>query len=168
MISHEQQSQSIRFQSMCAARFGSAGFSLVEVVIAIGILSFAMVPLLGMLPTGLNTFRNSIDRSVSTQIAQQILNEARQTDFTNLSSLQGNRYFTEEGDPTTETSPNRIYLARTDIITQVAVPGDGTPFSNASLAKVRVQVANSPVGKSEVATIAGPAVHDFTGYIPKM
>ena len=168
MISHEQQSQSIRFQSMCAARFGSAGFSLVEVVIAIGILSFAMVPLLGMLPTGLNTFRNSIDRSVSTQIAQQILNEARQTDFTNLPSLQGNRYFTDEGDPTTETSPNRIYLARTDIITQVAVPGDGTPFSNASLAKVRVQVANSPVGKSEVATIAGPSVHDFTGYIPKM
>ena len=168
MNSHEQLIQARRVHRARVGRFGSGGFSLVEVVMAIGILSFAMVPLVGMLPTGLNTFRNSIDRSVSTQIAQRIISEARQTGFTNLSSLQVNRYFTDEGDATTETSPNRIYVARTDVITQVAVPGTGTTFSNASLAQVRVRVANSPAGSGAAATNAGPGVHDFTAYIPKM
>ena len=168
MISHEQQIQAYRVHRGRVGRFGSLGFSLVEVVIAIGTLSFAMVPLVGMLPIGLNTFRDSINRSVSTQIAQRIMNEAQQTGFKNLTSLQVNRYFTDEGDETTETSPNRIYVARTDIITQVAVPGTVTTFSNASLAEVRVRVANSPVGSGSTATNAGPGVHDFTAYIPKM
>ena len=168
MISHDQQIHACRALQARVGRFGSGGFSLVEVVIAIGILSFALVPLVGLLPTGLSTFRNSIDRSVSTQIAQRIINESRQAGFTNLSALQGYRYFTDEGDATTETSQNRIYVAKTDIITRVAVPGTGTTFLNASLAQVRVRVANSPTGSGAAATNAGPGVHDFTAYISKM
>ena len=148
--------------------FRSSGFSLVEVVMALGIISFAIVPLVGMMPIGLSNFRGSMDRSVSTQIAQLIINEARQAGFANLSLWQGNRYFTDEGEETTAESATKVYVVRTDVTAKVEVPSAESAFSNASLAQVRVRVANSPTGAISVATGTGPNVQDFTAYIPKM
>ncbi len=56
-------------------------FSLVEVTIAIGIVAFAFVALVGVLPVGLQTFRRAVDASVSAQITQRIINDIQQTDF---------------------------------------------------------------------------------------
>jgi len=61
-----------------------AAFSLVEVVIAIGIVSFAFVGILGLLPAGMHQFRGAINTTVCTQIAQQIISDAQQTDFDTL------------------------------------------------------------------------------------
>lgn len=58
-----------------------AGFSLVEVALAVGIAGFALVSLLGLLPIGLNTFRTAMDTSVCAQIAQRVFNDAQQADF---------------------------------------------------------------------------------------
>src|SRR4051812_25122874 len=49
-----------------------AGFSLVEVALAIGIVAFAFVALLGLIPTGLNTFRQAIDKKNETAIVQDL------------------------------------------------------------------------------------------------
>lgn len=49
------------------------GFSLVEVVIAIGVVSFAIVAILGVFPVGLNTGRSAQNETRATQIAQDIL-----------------------------------------------------------------------------------------------
>ena len=144
------------------------GFSLVEVVLALAIISIVMVSLVGMLPVGLTTFRGSSTRTISVQISQRILNESRQAGFSNLSAMPQIRYFTEEGDETTATSPTKIYVARTDVIIRVIVPGTGSAFSNASLAQVRVRVAVSPTGDVSATTVAGPGVQDFTGFVPKM
>lgn len=43
-------------------------FSLVEVVLAIGITAFALIAILGLLPVGLNTMRESVDEMVATGI----------------------------------------------------------------------------------------------------
>jgi uncharacterized protein (TIGR02598 family) len=59
----------------------SAGFSLVEVALAIGIVAFAFVALMSLLPAGLTTFRRALDISICTQIAQRIVSEAQQADF---------------------------------------------------------------------------------------
>lgn len=67
----------------------SAAFSLVEVTLAIGILSFAFVAVFGMLPVGLQTFRDSSDKTVTTRIAQQLLAEVQQTPFNNISGMVG-------------------------------------------------------------------------------
>jgi uncharacterized protein (TIGR02598 family) len=48
------------------------GFSLVEVTLAIGIIAFAFVALFGLLPTGLQTFRGSIDQTNDTNILQDM------------------------------------------------------------------------------------------------
>jgi Tfp pilus assembly protein PilV len=50
-----------------------AAFSLVEVVIALGIVSFAIVAILGLIPTGLQTSHSSQDETRASQMAQGIL-----------------------------------------------------------------------------------------------
>ncbi len=66
---------------MIPSKSKSAGFSLVEVALAIGIVAFAFVALLSLLPAGLTTFRRALDISICTQIAQRIVSEAQQADF---------------------------------------------------------------------------------------
>ena len=63
---------------------GISGFSLVEVVLAIGVVAFAFVTLFGLLPSGLTLFRKAMDVSVGAQIFQKIVDDARQTDFSTL------------------------------------------------------------------------------------
>jgi len=59
-------------------------FSLVEVVIAVGVVAFAFVAILGLIPAGMSQFRQATDTSVCAQIAQRIINECQETDFTTL------------------------------------------------------------------------------------
>ena len=149
----------------------SHGFSLIEVTIALGIVSFALIALFGLLPTGLTTFRSSIDRSVASQIAQNIISEARQTEFSSLSTLAtpagSPKKFTEDGDETTEASKT-IYVAKVEVDTSVSLPEAPTP--NTSMAKIRVRVVNSPSGSEAAITSNSTtsAVQDFSAFIPKM
>jgi len=53
----------------------------VEIALAIGIIAFAFVALMSLLPAGLTTFRRALDISICTQIAQRIVSEAEQVDF---------------------------------------------------------------------------------------
>jgi len=64
-------------------------FSLIEVVLAVGVVAFAFVAILGLLPAGMSQFRQAIDTSVCAQIAQRIINEAQQTDFNVLINEAG-------------------------------------------------------------------------------
>ncbi|HYR59288.1 MAG TPA: hypothetical protein VEO95_11680, partial [Chthoniobacteraceae bacterium] len=52
-----------------------------EIALAIGIIAFAFVALMSLLPAGLTTFRRALDISICTQIAQRIVSEAEQVDF---------------------------------------------------------------------------------------
>lgn len=101
-------------------RRSSAGFSLIECVIALGVVSFAFISLLGMIPVGLNTFHTAIDASVGTQVAQRIIAEARQAKFSELAKLNINGdadpdkpspdyYFDDQGVPTS--SVDHVYEA---------------------------------------------------------
>lgn len=152
-----------------AARF-PRGFSLIEVTIALGVVSFALIALFGLLPTGLTTFRSSIDRTVASQIAQNIISQARQTDFSSLGGLAtpagSPKRFTEDGDETTDASKT-IYIAKVEVTTSVSLP---PATANSSMAKIRVRVANSPSGSEAVITSnsTSSVVQDFSAFIPKM
>jgi type II secretory pathway pseudopilin PulG len=61
-----------------------SAFSLVEVVLAVGVIAFAFVAILGLIPAGLTQFRKAIDTSVGAQIAQRCIQDAEQTDFNTL------------------------------------------------------------------------------------
>jgi type II secretory pathway pseudopilin PulG len=62
----------------------TTAFSLIEVVLALGVVAFAFVALLGMLPVGLNAFNNSIDSTMETQMAQSVMSQLRQAKFSQL------------------------------------------------------------------------------------
>lgn len=59
-----------------------AGFSLIEVVLAVGIFAFVGVALIGLFSIGLKTNRESIDEMEATAMAQSLLN-ARKAAATN-------------------------------------------------------------------------------------
>jgi len=54
-------------------KFTESAFSLVEVVLALGVVAFAIVAIFGALPAGLNAGHSSQDETRSAQIAQDVL-----------------------------------------------------------------------------------------------
>src|SRR5687767_6185048 len=94
-----------------STRSDSSGFSLVEVAMSIGIIAFAFVALFALVPTGLTTFRESIDISNETWIMQNMNSMVQTTDFRKIEDLDFEKsgeiyYFDEEGKRTdTENNP---------------------------------------------------------------
>jgi uncharacterized protein (TIGR02598 family) len=130
----------------------------VEVTLALGVISFGMLAVLGLLPAGLGTFRQSMDTTVASQIFQQIINEAQETDFdqlikdkTNATISSGStgvkqiRYFDNQGKELTNAT-GAIYHVNTRI--QVAASSTSPNFTNQNLATVTIQVANNPGGRT--------------------
>src|ERR1700742_1236811 len=67
------------------------GFSLVEVVLALGIVAFAFVAILGLIPAGMSTFRQAINISVCSQIGQRVIGDAFQADYDTLLTPLGTK-----------------------------------------------------------------------------
>jgi len=141
----------------CRAR--EAGFTLVEVVMALGIVAFGIIAVFGLLPAGLGIFRESIEATVSSQILQQILVEAQETDFDQLiKDHTGNpisagttgkkaiRYFDDQGREQASAT-GAIYHVNTRIQPATDSPGKA-PFTNPDLATVTVQAAKNPGGRA--------------------
>jgi uncharacterized protein (TIGR02598 family) len=76
------------------------GFSLVEVVLAVGILSCSLVTMLALVPMGLTTMRESKDSVLQGEIVQRLRGRAALTDFKRLQNdfvAQGPFYFDSQG-----------------------------------------------------------------------
>ena len=136
-------------------------FSLIETALALGIVAFAFVALLGLLPAGLSTFRKAIDTTVSAQIVQKIVSDAEQTDFDTLfgqaESSDANyyvlktRYFDDQGSEvvTASGTPTSAELVR--ILYQVRVRGSqpGPPSIGAA----------GPENFTSLPQVSGPRFH---------
>lgn len=127
------------------------GFSLVEVVLAIGVVAFAFVGIFALLPVGLGVFREAIDTSVSSQIVQRVVSDAQVADFetlTNPSTSSGGsssgdyfvlplRYFDDQGTEVVSTSGNSLTSAQQlQVVYYVRVrgskPGKANPASHSN------------------------------------
>lgn len=151
----------------------SGAFSLVEVALALGIIAFALIPVIGLLPIGLSSYRKSIDLSVGSQITQRIIDEAQQSDFDTLTGNRADpfagpvRYFGSQGEelndkgellggPTdgqqqVKTKQSIIYRVNTRIAPSTLMPGSADAdggVKNLDIATVTVQVANNPSNRS--------------------
>lgn len=87
-----------------------AAFSLVELVIALGIVSFAMVGLIGLLPIGLTTSREAINTTVESQIVQSLSSDLLITDFSNLKNAEF--FYNEQASPVSPSDPTLVYTVR--------------------------------------------------------
>ncbi|XHR30980.1 MAG: type II secretion system protein [Chthoniobacteraceae bacterium] len=59
------------------------GFSLIEIVLVIGVISFSLVAILGLLSAGLNSSKNALDESLIAAMSRQVISSLRQQYFTN-------------------------------------------------------------------------------------
>ncbi len=124
-------------------RSRTKAFSLVEIVLAIGIVSFAFVAIFGLLPVGMTTFRQAMDTTVSSQIVQRVVNEAQQTDFSTLTANAGTpqlRYFDEQGNEVPSQN-DYIYTVQVTVTPKTALPNAG---SSENLATIAVMIASNP------------------------
>src|SRR2546430_10195961 len=63
----------------------SSSFSLVEVVLALGVISFALVAIIGLLPIGLASGRGTIQETRANHLAEEVFSTLRSQPFTNVS-----------------------------------------------------------------------------------
>ena len=126
-------------------------FSLVEVVIAIGIVAFAFVAILGLLPSGLKTFRQAMDQTIVTRVTQMVGNEAQQADFDNIINITNPPYyFDDQGDPVTNAS-KAIYVAQLLVVTNNATTNIWSA-NGTNVKTLVIQVAHNPGNKVSLST----------------
>jgi uncharacterized protein (TIGR02598 family) len=128
-----------------AFRPGRRAFSLIEICIALGIVAFAFVALLGLLPVGLGNFSQAMNTQTSTEIYQRLAAELQETEFDNLIKIANTqkasdntyfymkyRYFDAEGQevkvanpasPTDSEKTRIVYTANT----RGSFPGKADP-----------------------------------------
>jgi uncharacterized protein (TIGR02598 family) len=156
-------------------QFRSA-FSLVEVVLALGVISFAILAILGVFPVGLSTGHSAQDETRAPQIAQMILsslagqastqfnnvfiplpsNQTLAVDLTSSASPGTPNLYADNNGQLVTTAANATYAVT--IITDNAPTGFDTGYAN----KVTVVVAwpaNAPA--------ANQTKRDYTRIISK-
>ena len=140
---------------------GGAGFTLVEVAMSLGIISFGMVALIGILPTGMTASRDSRNATLTTEIVKAISNTAQQTDYSQLSTqLDGARfYFDNEGISVASTDANKIYEAVVATGTNSTVPASPQPVPLAGLTAIRINVHQALSGTNAATG------QDYTVYV---
>jgi uncharacterized protein (TIGR02598 family) len=89
------------------------GTSLIEVVIAIGIISFAMIPLLGLMPAGMNMHRSASDDIALVLIKKDLTAQFRNLGFSSAASINSTNFFySGNGESVLSSDPFAIYEAK--------------------------------------------------------
>lgn len=113
----------------------SGGFSLIEVTLAIAIVAFAFIALIGLLPAGMSVFNQTMDATNEMRISSDITALLQATEYskipTNPKIVNNTFYFDVDGalidtelDQRSELAELRIYAARIYVDKQ-NVPGGG-------------------------------------------
>jgi len=137
-------------------RRSAGGFTLVEVALVIGIVSFAFVTMIGLLPLGLNISREAIDATIEAQIARQMSTQALQTDFSQLPTLEQSTvaapyYFDDQGKACA--SDAAIYKAQFVVSSSTNLPANVT---TQKLATVAIHILNTRGNAEKVAASYDP------------
>ena len=91
----------------------AAGFSLVEVTLALGVAAFCLIAVLGMLPVGLKTQQASVQQTIANNITSEIIGDLRAayTGPGSNSSQFGIELKKLPPGQKTKYSPNPVYFA---------------------------------------------------------
>jgi uncharacterized protein (TIGR02598 family) len=104
-------------QGLRPFRVGIAAFSLVEVVVAMGVVTFALIVLLGLLPVGLKSNNDSLGESQAVNLIQALIADRQSTAYATNSSIYNLPALT---NVSTQTS-GQLYVME-DAVTTNALP----------------------------------------------
>lgn len=131
----------------------TAGFSLLEITLALGIIAIALITLLGTLGSAMNRAHEAAGRTLSSQISQQLMGEIQLQDWASLNETTTFRYFNEFGtelEGETATPTNSIFTAYIQVGSDPLILSsamDAPPNSHSK--KVVIMVADSPGEKGQ-------------------
>ena len=123
------------------------GFSLIETVLALGIMSLAITALLGLLPHGLEMSRKAANASAQTRIIDLIQNKLSNNSFASLGLLSADQtlHFDDQGELLDDGHDltGSVYVARVVADQKnVTLPGSGA--IELTLLRFQVQIASTP------------------------
>ena len=129
-------------------RSASHGFTLAEVMIAMGIVASVMVALLGMIPLGVRSVREATNLTISGRIAQEVISNVQQANWIDVLTnydkkvfLFDNEGFLIRGAQAKGSSPS--FEARVQIPPAPINIGK-TSYSISTLKKILVEVEFTP------------------------
>lgn len=131
-----------------------AAFSLIEVVLALGVVALSFLVLFNLIPVGLGMMSSSIDATVGSQIMQRVTTLARQAKFSELGKLNRNPgsdsggemadfFFDDQGvevaDAVNVSDPRVVYSAAVVLLPKTSVPGAaGAQVENPNIATINI------------------------------
>ena len=132
------------------ARARRGGFSLVEVAMALAMMGFASVSLIGLIPMGLHSLHEAMGNTIESQIVQNLTNDILLSGGGNLAQYQNQTYyFDDEGTPLTAPSgvpSGTVYTAKV-AMTSVSSSNSPANLQSSSAYNVTVTIvsANNPL-----------------------
>jgi uncharacterized protein (TIGR02598 family) len=119
------------------------GFTLIETVLAIGIVATVLISLLGILPTGSNILSEAGRSTVGARIAQQLIGEVQLAEYDDIDQFNNKtRYYNDMGTAVSPADPTLVYTAR------IEVESGNPPIPGAKeseyLRRVIIKVSNNP------------------------
>jgi type II secretory pathway component PulJ len=145
------------------------GFSLVEVVLALGVVAFCLFAILGMFPVALQTQQTSVNQTTANEIVGQILADLR-ADVRlppGQASKEQNSGFNLHGHWAAQATPDTIYFTNDGDQTPAGGVNVGSPPSDAVF-RAKITYLLPPTATTSLAdiTITWPAQIDPTTGVP--
>jgi uncharacterized protein (TIGR02598 family) len=123
-----------------SARFLWAGFSLVEVILALGICAFAVIAIMGLLPLALDSAGEALTMARRAKVIQKVSNDLQQAQFSGLAADITNRTWTFDVSGIETADPTQTFFTVTgDPPRDLTLPGASS--ANPDLAAVVVRIA---------------------------
>lgn len=134
--SHSDSESGSRLHAVRPRFRSAAGFSLVEVTLAVAIATLAILTLLGLLPQGLEMSRKTGLLTNYSNIVEQVVRDLENTEYALLPAQQtgvggtganalaekSRRYFDDQGQRVAEDSPAISFVAEIDFSQPAALP----------------------------------------------
>ena len=149
----------------------TAAFSLVEIVLALGVAAFALIAVMGMLPIGLKTQQASVNQTKANAVVSQIIDDLRadvrlppgqaskaEGEWANLHghwaavAVPDTLFFTNEGDQTGSVTQGTAPPAPADAVFRATITYLFPPTATTSIAKITV---SWPAAQSDLTKVAG-------------
>ncbi len=127
---------------------------------ALGIISFGFLSIVGMLPLGMDTSRRAKDSTIEAQIRRLMVNQAQQTDFSRLAGLAERDALAFDAQGSLAGAERTLYRAAFDVTMSTDLPGS----TSSRLATVTIYILNtsSPHGKSQGSLASNPGANKYT------
>ncbi len=149
----------------------ASAFSLVEVVLAVGVAAFALIAILGMLPVGIKTQQGSVNQTKANAIISEIIDDLRADvrlppGQASKESAQGfglsghwaavatpdTLFFTNDGNQTGSVTQGTAPPAPADAVFRATITYLFPPTATTSIAKLTV---SWPAAQSDLTKVAG-------------